>query len=136
MCGIVGLLNCGNVETLDKMLNVLSHRGPDDVGTKWFDGLNSGIGHRRLSIIDLSMSGHQPMKNENERLWITFNGEIYNFKEIKKELLIKGYNFHSNSDTEVLLKAYEEWGSKCLNKLNGMFAFAIYNITKNKLPVV
>ncbi len=133
MCGIAGLINCGNDQTLTKMINTIHHRGPDDNGIKWFPKYNSGLGHQRLSIIDLSSLGHQPMTNESENLWITYNGEIYNYKEIKNALIQKGYHFKSDSDTEVLLKSYQEWGSDCLSKLNGMFAFAIFNTDNEEL---
>lgn len=133
MCGIVGFINIGNKELLKKSCDIMTHRGPDDSGLSWFHTLNSGLAHRRLSIIDLSPTGHQPMCNDNENLWITYNGEIYNFQEIKEELRTKGYKFRSKSDTEVLLKAYEEWGVECLQKLNGMFAFAVFDIKKRTL---
>jgi len=115
------------------MTSAIAHRGPDDEGMKWFDESNSGIGHRRLSIIDLSPAGHQPMCNDAGNLWITYNGEVYNYKEIRNELISEGYRFKSQSDTEVVLKAYEEWGEKCLDKFNGMFAFAIYDTRTRKL---
>lgn len=112
---------------------MVAHRGPDDDGVRWFDEARSGIGHRRLSIIDLSPAGHQPMSNETGTLWITFNGEIYNYQEIRNELTAKGYRFKSQSDTEVIIKSYEEWGEKCLEKFNGMFAFAIFDIRTRRL---
>ena len=133
MCGIVGLINCGNTEILKRMTNSIAHRGPDDEGQVWFKKNNSGIGHRRLSIIDLSKAGHQPMSNDSKNLWITYNGEIYNYKQIRDDLVSHGYNFYSNSDTEVLLKAYEHWGFDCLQKLNGMFAFVIYDTNSQTL---
>lgn len=133
MCGICGLIHTGNEVILQKMTDILHHRGPDDGGTIWFEEKRSGLGHRRLSIIDLSALGHQPMSNENGNLWITFNGEIYNYQEIKIELEKKGYIFRSRSDTEVIMKSYEEWGEHCLEKFNGMFAFAIYNKISDKL---
>lgn len=133
MCGIVGLINCGDKKLLEKMSHEIAHRGPDDEGIEWFQELNSGLGHRRLSIIDLSPKGHQPMFNDTGNLCITFNGEIYNYFEIRKELEKVNYRFRSNSDTEVILKSYEQWGEKCLNKFNGMFAFAILDLRKKKL---
>ena len=133
MCGIIGLINCGNEQTLTRMTQTVAHRGPDDHGIKWFDNYNSGLGHNRLSIIDLSSAGHQPMSNSKESLWITYNGEIYNYIEIRNELGKKGYRFRSHTDTEVILYAYEEWGAECLQKFNGMFAFAIFNRENNEL---
>ena len=128
MCGIISFINCGNKNSLIKALSSISHRGPDDEGVEWFDEINWGLGHRRLSIIDLSKTGHQPMCNNNKRFWIAYNGEIYNYKEIKNELKAKGINFKSTSDTEVILQAYLEWGETCLDKFNGMFAFVIFDI--------
>ncbi|MBI5403301.1 MAG: asparagine synthase (glutamine-hydrolyzing) [Ignavibacteriae bacterium] len=133
MCGITGLFNIGNREILDKMNYTIYFRGPDDKGTEWFEKHNSGIGNRRLAILDLSPSGHMPMTNEKKNLWITYNGEIYNYREIRKELVSKGYEFHSDSDTEVVLKSYEEWGENCLERFNGMFAFIIYNSHDNSV---
>jgi len=133
MCGITGLINCGNAEILKKITSLLAHRGPDNEGIKWFDDTYSGVGHRRLSIIDLSSAGHQPMTNEKGNLWIVHNGEIFNYMDIRKELINKGFNFKSHSDTEVILKAYESWGVKCLDKFNGMFSFAIYDKLNKKL---
>lgn len=133
MCGINGLINIGNESVLLKMNKVLSHRGPDDAGTAWIHEFNSGLGHQRLSIIDLSEKGHQPMYNDDKTLCITYNGEIYNYSIIRKELLAKGHTFFSNSDTEVILKGYQEWGSSILTKLNGMFSFAILDTKRNHL---
>ena len=122
MCGINGF-NFVNEDLIRKMNESTKHRGSDDDG--FFISKNWSIGHNRLSIVDLSENGHQPMFNRNKSLAIIFNGEIYNFKEIKKELLDKGYKFFSKTDTEVILYSYEEWGKDCLKKFNGMFAFAI-----------
>lgn len=133
MCGITGLFNIGNQEILNKMTYTIYFRGPDDKGIEWFGKFNSGIGNRRLAILDLSASGHMPMSNENRNLWITYNGEIYNYREIRKELISKGYKFTSDSDTEVALKSYEEWGENCLERFNGMFAFIIYNSEDNSV---
>ena len=136
MCGIVGIWDYKNKvsrEILEKMRNSLSHRGPDDAGI-FVDGENNiGFGHQRLSIIDLSFLGHQPMTNEDKSLWIVFNGEIYNFKEIRRDLENKGYKFKSNSDTEVVLKSYQEWGKEAVNRFRGMFSFAILDKEKEKL---
>lgn len=131
MCGITGLFNIGNPEILKEMTESIYYRGPDDGGTTWFDKYNSGIGNRRLAIIDLSSSGHMPMSNDRKNLWITYNGEVYNYIEIRNELVSKGYHFNSDSDTEVILKAYEEWKENCLERFNGMFAFIIYNSDDN-----
>jgi asparagine synthase (glutamine-hydrolysing) len=110
------------------MNQALKHRGPDDQSTYFDDKVS--LGHRRLSIIDLSPAGKQPKCNEDESIWIVFNGEIYNFQEIRPKLEEKGHKFSSNSDTEVIIHAYEEWGTGCVERFNGMWAFAIYD--KNK----
>jgi asparagine synthase (glutamine-hydrolysing) len=131
MCGISGLFNCGNRETLTRMTSVQAHRGPDDVGLwerRFPDGGYVGLGSRRLSIIDLSPSGHMPMCNADRTLWITYNGEIYNFADLRRELQSRGHRFVSGTDTEVVLHLYEEEGSECVKRLNGMFAFAICDL--------
>src|ERR1700720_4000046 len=128
MCGINGLVNCGNKETLARMTSVQAHRGPDDSGIweKLFsDGSYIGLGSRRLAGLDLSSSGHMPMCNEDASLWITYNGEIYNFRELRGELQSKGHRFASATDTEVVLHLFEQEGPDCLKRLNVMFAFAI-----------
>lgn len=134
MCGIVGLLNFSSESVSESLLNAmtdsLAHRGPDGRGT-WLNN-NVGLGHRRLSIIDLSSAGHQPMKTADERYILSYNGEIYNFKEIRSELLSLGYRFFSDTDTEVVLNAYVEWGEKCLEKFNGMFSLAIWDNLKEE----
>lgn len=133
MCSILGFINCGNRELL-KLCNVtMAHRGPDGNDVKWFNDSNSGLAHNRLSIIDLSESANQPMFSEDKRFSIVYNGEIYNFKEIRSELDSKGYKFRTQSDTEVILNSFIEWKENCLEKLNGMFAFAIYDIFQKKL---
>jgi asparagine synthase (glutamine-hydrolysing) len=135
MCGIVGFWLRNNNESsckLKRMTDALIHRGPDGEGHWLSNNEVVGLGHRRLSIIDLSDNGAQPMKY-NEDLIITFNGEIYNYIELKKELQLKGYSFITNSDTEVLLASYKLWGKDCLKRLDGMFAFTIYDISKNEL---
>lgn len=132
MCGIAGIVNWNNHEdesSIQKMCDAIAHRGPDHAG--YLNLPEVKLGHRRLSIIDLSSSASQPMQDANARYQIVFNGEIYNYQEIKNELLLKGYRFNNNSDTEVVLNAYAEWGKECLNKFNGMFAIAIWD-TKNK----
>jgi asparagine synthase (glutamine-hydrolysing) len=131
MCGISGLANCGDRETLHRMTSIQTHRGPDDFGIwdrRFGDGSYFGLGSRRLAIIDLSASGHMPMCNEGRSLWITYNGEIYNFPELRRELQGKGHKFLSNTDTEVILRLYEEEGPDCVKRLNGMFAFAICDL--------
>ncbi len=133
MCGISGVLskNPGYEDKLEISLKALFHRGPDYQGT-WKDD-HIQLGHTRLSILDLSPLGNQPMSYENGRFQIIFNGEIYNYIEIREELFAKGYTFISQSDTEVLIAAYVHWGSQCLEKLRGMFAFAIWDRTTKKL---
>ena len=131
MCGIAGLINCGDDATLSRMIQVQAHRGPDDAGT-WTrgfpDGGYVGLGNRRLAILDLSPGGHMPMSNEDGSIWITYNGEIYNFRELRRELLAKGHRFRSRTDTEVITHLYEEEGPDCVKRLNGMFAFAICDL--------
>lgn len=131
MCGIAGIVNGGDEQTLWRMANVLAHRGPDDAGIQWFPGDRCGMAHRRLAILDLSAAGHQPMANHSGDRWITYNGEVYNFRELRQELKSRGYLFHSSCDTEVILAAYDEWGAECVRRFNGMFAFAIYD-TRNR----
>src|ERR1039457_1552294 len=122
MCGIAGYIDLNslaNERVIKQMADAISHRGPDGFGYKLFD--NVAIAHRRLSIIDL-VSGAQPMSDASGNLWITFNGELYNFLELKNELTNYGYKFITNSDTEVIIYAYQKWGEACLEKLRGMFA--------------
>jgi asparagine synthase (glutamine-hydrolysing) len=131
MCGISGLANCGDQETLRRMTSVQAHRGPDDSGLwerRFPDGSYIGLGSRRLAIIDLSANGHMPMCNEDGSVWITYNGEIYNFAELRRELQSKGHRFASNTDTEVVIHLYEEDGPDCVKRLNGMFAFAVCDL--------
>jgi asparagine synthase (glutamine-hydrolysing) len=128
MCGINGLVNCGDRETLARMTRVQAHRGPDDSGMwdrRFPDGTYVGLGSRRLAILDLSPAGHMPMCNEDGTVWITYNGEIYNFPALRHELESKGHRFASNTDTEVIIHLYEQEGPDCVKRLNGMFAFAI-----------
>ena len=148
MCGIAGILKFNSPVTLDdiqavkRMMDAQVHRGPDDSGL--FHDEHIVIGHRRLSIIDLSYLGHQPMMNEacpeygrgNENICITYNGEICNFLEIRRELEILGYKFRSNSDTEVILKAYQEWGEESFKRLIGMFSFCILDKQLNCIYLV
>lgn len=138
MCGITGIYNVDNPlkvseKTLIKMRDTLIHRGPDDEGIYISKDKKVGFGFRRLSIIDLSKAGNQPMTNEDKTIWLVFNGEIYNFQEIKKDLEKKGHKFHSKTDSEVVIHLYEEKGEECLKDLNGMFAFAIWDEKKKKL---
>ncbi len=131
MCGISGLVNCGDRETLARMTQVQAHRGPDDSGLwdrRFPDGSYIGLGSRRLAIVDLSADGHMPMCNEDRTVWITYNGEIYNFVELRRELESKGHRFASHTDTEVILHLYEQEGQDCVKRLNGMFAFAICDL--------
>jgi len=136
MCGIAGFIDFNkktDKDTLVKMTDILHHRGPDDSGYYFesFDEVNIGLGHRRLSILDLSSHGHQPMSFEE--IEIVYNGEVYNFAEIKLELETLGYSFESHSDTEVILKAYHKWGLDAVHKFNGMFAFSIFDKKKQKV---
>jgi len=129
MCGICGKLNFDQNSSVEPgliraMLETIRHRGPDDEGV--YSGTQVGLGHRRLSIIDLS-TGHQPLSNEDGTVWIVFNGEIYNYQELRPFLLSKGHTFKTHSDTEVIIHLYEEFGPGCLERLRGMFAFAIWD---------
>ncbi|MGO8988913.1 MAG: asparagine synthase (glutamine-hydrolyzing) [bacterium] len=159
MCGIFGFLDFqnrgGNAQILRAMSHSIAHRGPDDYGYVFFDLLGNQqmvgsqqlpeqedfnqfngilvLGHRRLAIIDLTEAGHQPMSNESKRIWITYNGEIYNYKELTEELKGKGHLFKSCTDTEVILHAYEEWGIECLPRFNGMWAFALWDMDRKRL---
>ncbi len=130
MCGICGIVYTdperrADPGLLERMARVQNHRGPDDQGI-WCQG-NVGLGHVRLSIIDLSPLGHQPMTNEDQSVWVTFNGEIYNFLELREELRQKGHQFRSRTDTEVLVHLWEEEGVRCVERLRGMFAFAVWD---------
>ena len=144
MCGITGLINfdpSGQPENpgkvLRNMLDALRHRGPDDRGEERIEVTNGPVlhlGHQRFSIIDLSASGHQPMPNDDKSVWVSTNSEIYNYKELRNELAYK-FQFHSQSDTEVLLRAYEQWGVGCLDRIVGMFSFAIWDNKREALFV-
>lgn len=130
MCGIVGICSPNGIpdrSLLLRMRDSMTHRGPDDEGSWWSSDAAVGLGHRRLSILDLSSAGHQPMMEGHGKLQIVFNGEIYNHRELRAELESLGHSFFSHSDTEVLLKAYRQWGNDCVLHLNGAFAFAIYD---------
>ena len=130
MCGITGF-NWNDKKLINKITKELSHRGPEYQGS--YNNQNISLGHRRLSIIDLSDAGKQPMSTADNNLKIVFNGEIFNYEELKKDLIKKGHSFKSNSDTEVLINGYSEYGKNILNKVNGQFSFAIYDKIKNKL---
>jgi asparagine synthase (glutamine-hydrolysing) len=138
MCGIAGILQLDgslpSKEVLEKMTRTLSHRGPDGEGF-YLEGA-VGLGHRRLSIIDLSDAGRQPMGNEDGSVWVTFNGEIYNFLNIRTVLESRGHRFTSHTDSEVIVHAYEEWGVDCLQKFNGMFSFALWDGKQKNLWLV
>ena len=139
MCGITGFCDFNKKSTkeeLTKMTDVLHHRGPDDSGCSFYERgtVTVGLGHRRLSVLDLSTHGHQPM--EFDYLEIIYNGEVYNFKEIRRELENYHYSFNSDSDTEVIIKAYHKWGIKAVDKFNGMFAIAIYNKKTEKFILI
>ena len=138
MCGICGIYYYGSKQNVDinllkRMNNMIAHRGPDGEG--FYLDSNIGFGHRRLSIVDLA-NGIQPMCNEDESVWITFNGEIYNHKEYRDLLVQKGHSFKSNCDTETIIHLYEEYGVEFISKLNGMFSFAIWDKKKNSLLIV
>jgi asparagine synthase (glutamine-hydrolysing) len=137
MCGIAGLLtpHLDGRSIVSAMLDAEAHRGPDGSGI-WSEpigGRHLHLGHRRLSIIDLSTAGSQPMVDVSRNLVVTFNGEIYNYLEIRRELISTGVQFQSHSDTEVILEAYRRWGTACLSRFNGMFAFALYDRREAKL---
>jgi asparagine synthase (glutamine-hydrolysing) len=135
MCGI--LLHIGNeiITPEHPALEIIKHRGPDGRGAMAFplEKFNVCLGHRRLSIIDLSERGSQPMAYGDQSIWVVFNGEIYNYIEIKSELQAAGFEFHTDSDTEVLLASYRKWGKECLSKFNGMFSFCIYDRPANRI---
>jgi asparagine synthase (glutamine-hydrolysing) len=159
MCGIFAYLGLKNSrvdrETVERMSDSLKHRGPDDCGYAFFEIMGEGrvvesrcpidqnelpsfngllaFGHRRLSIIDLSEAGHQPMCNEKGNIWVIYNGEIYNYRELTKELVKKGHIFKSKTDTEIILHAYEQWDTECLNRFNGMWAFALWDGERKRL---
>ena len=133
MCSISGICNFEkkpSIQIVELMTKSLSHRGPDDNG--FFQNENISLGHNRLSIIDLQNS-KQPMKDDKNKNIIIFNGEIYNFKELKSDLKSMGHRFETEGDTEVILKSYSQWGTECLNKLEGMFVFCIWDDKKKQL---
>ena len=129
MCGIAGIVSRHELPPEDRqrvvaMRDVLAHRGPDAAGL-FVDG-HAALGHRRLSIVDLA-AGKQPLSNEDETVWISFNGEIYNHRDLRRELEGRGHVYRTRSDTESIVHAYEQWGDDCVDHLRGMFAFAIWD---------
>ena len=139
MCGVAGIVKLNNraveYQHLKTFTDSISHRGPDGSGYELFEEGRVGLGHRRLSILDLSEAGKQPMFDATADHCITFNGEIYNFIEVRNELKLSGFSFHTESDTEVILAAYRQWGKNCLHKFNGMFAIAIWDRRHKELFV-
>jgi len=159
MCGIAGIFDTRadqpGLKDLETMTKILQHRGPDDQGflavrteeAKALESRDPGklmhfsqdkrpdlwLGHQRLSIIDLSEAGHQPMSIRNGLLWIVYNGEVYNYLELREELESLGHHFRSRTDTEVILHAYDEWGTDCLRRFNGMWAFAIADLISKRI---
>ncbi|MEK9135596.1 MAG: asparagine synthase (glutamine-hydrolyzing), partial [Bacteroidota bacterium] len=136
MCGIAGIVNLSDrhhspsVELLRSMVSAVQHRGPDEYGL--YRDHRVGLGHARLSIIDLS-TGQQPLSNEDETVWIVFNGEIFNFVELREELEKLDHTFRTHSDTEVIVHAYEAWGIECFSRFNGQWAVALWDSEENKL---
>ncbi|HRZ67238.1 MAG TPA: asparagine synthetase B, partial [Candidatus Omnitrophota bacterium] len=140
MCGICGIIDISGrsvgADAVKAMCSEMKHRGPDDEGIYLNTpgrGPSAALGHRRLSIIDLSSCAKQPMSNEDGSVWLVLNGEIYNYKELRPGLESRGHKFRSHSDTETLLHLYEEHGVECVEKLRGMFAFAIWDDNKKAL---
>ena len=135
MCGIAGVFDTTGasvpLESLKRMTDCVAHRGPDGEGHYTFGPV--GLGHRRLSIIDLSAAGREPMANEDGSVILVFNGEIFNFQALRDELEALGHSFHSKTDTEVLVHGYEEWGEGAILRLNGMFAFALFDRPARRL---
>jgi asparagine synthase (glutamine-hydrolysing) len=136
MCGIAGMVHVDpaasiDTDALERMCRSLAHRGPDDSGV--WTGRGAGLGHRRLSIIDLSPAGRQPMSNEDGSVWVVFNGEIYNFPELRQGLEERGHAFRSRTDSEVIVHLYEELGEKCVDRLEGMFALALWDTRRRRL---
>ncbi|MFA4842509.1 MAG: asparagine synthase (glutamine-hydrolyzing) [Candidatus Omnitrophota bacterium] len=134
MCGICGFYGDKNSELLKGMARVIMHRGPDDEG--FYESDKVSLAHRRLSIIDLSPSARQPMHNEDSSIWIVVNGEVYNYKDLRQDLISRGHKFASLSDSEVVVHAYEEWGEDFVSRLSGMFAFVLWDKNKDKLILV
>ena len=140
MCGIAGIVSVEPERHIAGMLQAVEHRGRDDEGVWTSDAIDDRerrvcLGHRRLAIIDTSSAGHQPMLSADGRYVITFNGEIYNYRELREELKGKGHVFRTETDTEVLIAAFAQWGNGCLPRLNGMFAFAIWDNRERTLTL-
>jgi asparagine synthase (glutamine-hydrolysing) len=140
MCGILGIARLASAsspvigeDAARRALGLLAHRGPDDEGIWWSPGRNVMLGHRRLSIIDLSAAGHQPMGNEDGTVQIVYNGEVYNFAELREELEARGHRFRSRTDTEVIVHGYEEYGPAIVEKLRGMFVFAVHDLRRERI---
>src|SRR5262245_51662076 len=134
MCGIAGLVSLGPKsvfeEEVQAMCDAMTHRGPNDAG--YYVGAKAALGMRRLSIIDID-GGHQPVHNEDRSVWVVFNGEIYNFKQLRISLERQGHRFYTDTDTEVIVHLYEEYGESCVEKMRGMFAFAVWDERQKKL---
>src|SRR4051812_14426413 len=135
MCGISGIFTPGRKDPVDRevihrMNETIVHRGPDDGGV--FVGPSIGLGHRRLSIIDVG-GGHQPLSNEDGTIWVLLNGEIYNYTDLRADLLQRGHRFTTNSDTEAIVHLYEQYGESCFSRLRGMFAIALWDSNKRIL---
>ena len=138
MCGICGLLKLPGQkpisrDMLQQMSDLISHRGPDDAGTYVSPNADIGLANRRLSIIDPSDSGRQPFTNEDGNIWVVYNGETYNYAEMRSYLQDRGHSFHSNTDTEIIAHLYEEHGVDCVRYMRGMFAFALWDQSKRRL---
>src|SRR6266567_4662103 len=131
ICGIVALDRPAELETVLAMAGELAHRGPDADGSFADDGV--ALGFRRLAIIDLSEAGNQPFASDDGRLRLVHNGEVYNYRELRAELEAKGHRFRSATDTEVILAAYREWGERCVERFNGMWAFALWDADRSRL---
>ena len=125
MCGIFGFAGSPDRQLLGRMAAAIVHRGPDDAGA--FETPSVSLGHRRLSIIDRE-GGHQPVANEDETVWLVYNGEVYNYRELRAELEAAGHTFRTHCDSEVIVHAYEEWGAACAARFNGMWAFAVADL--------
>ena len=138
MCGIAGIFNLNgeavSLAALHKMTDAVAHRGPDGEG--FYHDSFIGLGHRRLAIIDLSPLGHQPMISKDQQVVLSYNGEIYNFRELRRELELRRHEFHSQTDSEVVLNAWVEWGPDCVYRFNGMFAFAVWDKRRQSLFLV
>lgn len=136
MCGIAGLFQADQplrADDFTRMRDSLAHRGPDDAHSELFENAHLALGHRRLSFLDLSPAGRQPLSNEDQSVWIVFNGEIYNYLELRGELQASGHTFHTRTDTEVIVHGYEEWGQAVLGRLKGMFAFGLLDLNRKRI---